>query len=99
MNITDCKRFAYCNASICPLDPNMLNRVHLDGEPTCYLLREYSKPHARENLKGVIPRKLFKAVETAHPIVFSRYAPLKKALNRAAKTPSRLNKPIIKHRG
>lgn len=97
MNITECKRFAYCNANICPLDKDMFKRTYLKGEPVCPYLGEYSKPHARANMKGAIARKLYEAIDEAYPKVLSEYAPLKKALNRAAKTPSRLTSLRASH--
>lgn len=37
---TRCPRFRQkCRANICPLDPEMLKRKHLKGEPICYYFR------------------------------------------------------------
>ena len=40
----------------------------------------------------VLPTELAVAVERAHPTVDARYGPIRKALKRAADTPSRLGR-------
>ena len=39
----ECPRFDGCNAPICPLDPDVLDRVHAKGDSVCYYLRLYVK--------------------------------------------------------
>ena len=90
MKRTKCIRFAKCNAPICPLDKGFENSVHLKGEPVCLYLREYSKPHARDNLRGSISKEHYQAIEDAYPIVIERYSPIKKVLTEAADRPSKL---------
>ena len=83
----ECPRFDGCNAPICPLDPDVLDRVHVKGDPACYYLRLYVK-NALWGLKpGSPPANLPIRVAEAYPRLIARYAPLKKALLRAAKSP------------
>ena len=82
-----CPRFDGCNAPICPLDPNALDRAHLKGEAVCHYLRLYVK-NALWGLKpGSLPANLPIRVAELYPVLFFRYAPLKAALLRAAKSP------------
>ena len=83
----ECPRFDGCNAPICPLDPDVLDRVHVKGDPACYYLRLYVK-NALWGLKpGSLPANLPIRVAELYPLLFFRYAPLKAALLRAAKSP------------
>lgn len=98
MNIDDCPKWLRCGAPICPLDEKCLSRVHIAGEKICFYLHEYSKPHAREKLRGCIAEEHYKVIEEAYPQIIDRYAPIKRALQRSANTPSRLGrKPGRKH--
>ena len=83
----ECPRFDKCNAPICPLDPDVLDRAHVKGDPVCHYLRLYAK-NALWGLKpGSLPANLPIRVAEAYPRLIARYAPLKKALLRAAKSP------------
>ena len=83
----ECPRFDRCNAPICPLDPDVLDRVHAKGEAVCHYLRLYVK-NALWGLKpGSVPAKLPIRVAEVYPQLIARYGPLKDALLRAAKSP------------
>ena len=85
--MSTCPRFNGCNAPICPLDSDVLDRVHVKGDPACYYLRLYVK-NALWGLKpGSLPANLPIRVAELYPLLFFRYAPLKAALLRAAKSP------------
>ena len=90
MKITDCPKWIKCSAPICPVDDEYLSRVHIAGEKICFYLNEYAKPHARTKLKGCIAEEHYQAIAKAHLKIIDRYAPIKKALQRAANTESRL---------
>ena len=87
---TQCPKFDTCGAPICPLDENWSLRKYLDGEPVCFYLAEYSKPHLRAILRGAIGGVMYLAIGRAYPRVLTLYGPLKKRLERSAKTKSRL---------
>ena len=83
----ECPRFDGCNAPICPLDPYVLDTVHVKGNPVCNYLRLYVK-NALWGLKpGSLPANLPIRVAELYTLLFFRYAPLKAALLRAAKSP------------
>ena len=83
----ECPRFFGCNAPVCPLDPNALDRAHLKGEAVCHYLRLYVK-NAFCGLKpGTLPANLAIRVVESYPRLIARYVSLKKALLRAAKSP------------
>jgi hypothetical protein len=87
--ISACPRFDVCNAPICPLDPNVLDREHLKGEAVCHYLRLYAKDSFYGLKPGSLPANLAIRVVQSYPRLIARYAPLKKALLRAAKSPSK----------
>ena len=83
----ECPRFDRCNAPICPLDPDVLDRVSVKGEAVCHYLRLYVK-NAFCGLKlGTLPANIAIRVVESYPRLIARYASLKKALLRAAKSP------------
>ena len=83
----ECPRFDGCGAPICPLDPDVLDRVSVKGDSVCYYLRLYVK-NALWGLKtGSVPAKLPIRVAEVYPQLIARYGPLKYALERAAKSP------------
>ena len=85
----ECPRFDRCNAPICPLDPDVFERVHIKGYPVCHYLRLYAK-NALWGLKpGNLPANLPIRVAELYPQLIARYGPLKTALLRAAKSPLR----------
>ena len=83
----ECPRFDDCNAPICPLDPDVLDRVHIKGAPVCHYLRLYAKNGFWDLKPGSLPANLPIRVAEVYPLLVARYAPLKKALLRAAKSP------------
>ena len=96
MNIEDCPRFEKCNVPICPLDKHYAESMHLDGEAVCLYLREYSKPHARDNLKRVISQEHYKVIAKAYPSVLARYSHIRKVLKACEQRPSKLKSFKVK---
>lgn len=90
----NCPKFSYCNAPICPLDPDWRLRTHLKGERACAFLREAMKPGGRARLRGIVPREIAEKVSEVLPGVLSQYGHLRRALRRAAKMPSRLGRRV-----
>ena len=83
----ECPRFDGCSAPICPLDPDCLDRAHLKDEAVCFYLRLHVK-NALCGLKpGCVPANLLIRVVQSYPRLIARYAPLKSAFLRAAKSP------------
>lgn len=89
MSMTDCDKYGHCNAPICPLDPNHLTATHCKGEKVCFYLQEAVKPHADARFGGAGRGELYRAIAEALPGILARYAPIRRALRRAAQTPAR----------
>ncbi len=92
VDMTACPKWSHCSAPICPLHGGMLDCKHLRDERVCFYLLELVKLGGRAKLRGVLPTELANAVERAHPLIIARYGPVRKALKRAANTPSRLGR-------
>jgi len=90
INQSDCPKFSKCSAPVCPLDANMVEATHLNGEPVCFYLSEYAKPDNEANLRDAIRGSLYEVIEGAFPVAIDTYGPLRRRLERASRTPSRL---------
>lgn len=90
MTAMRCPRFERCGAPICPLDPDWRKRTLIKGEPTCGLLLELSKPQGEANLHGCLPGDVVEVVVTTAPSVLARWAPIRRAFERASKQLSKL---------
>ena len=84
-----CDKFAHCHAPICPLDPHHLKSKHLNGEKACFFLGECVKPGAEARFRQAGREELYRVMMEALPGILRCYAPLRRALARAACTPSR----------
>jgi hypothetical protein len=92
MRMEDCPKFNRCSAPICPLDPDVLSRTYLPGEPVCLYMREFVKPDAKDRFQGAQRGDLYDHLSHSLETLLDRYAPLRKALKRASKTGSKLGK-------
>ncbi|MFB3084251.1 MAG: hypothetical protein ACE1Z4_12505 [Gammaproteobacteria bacterium] len=98
LSMSDCPKFRRCNAPICPLDPHWPLRKHRKGESICSYLLELLKPGGWARLRGCVPREIVEKVLATHLDIIARYGPIRRALMRAAKRPSRLGRTIGKRR-
>jgi len=92
MLMSECQKFSGCSAPICPLDPEMAKRTHLEGERVCFYLTEYSKPPARPILRAGLTRELYEALVRVCPEVIARWGPIRRRLNRSSKNPPRVGR-------
>lgn len=86
----DCPKFDSCSAPICPLDRYWESRTHVDGEPVCLWLRELAKPGGRAILEGAIPTDMALAIAVQAPAIALQFSEVRKRLERASKTGSRV---------
>lgn len=86
----NCPRFEGCSANICPLDADWRLRWHLEHERVCGLLTESVKPAGEANLRGVLPAKLVSAVLGERSAICARWGAIRRRLERASKTGSKL---------
>ena len=86
-----CPRYQRCSAAICPLWKPVLEQKMLKSERVCGVLLEYQKPQSQAILVTHYGNELLKIMAQATKDIQShgRYL-LKSALERAAKTQSRL---------
>jgi hypothetical protein len=89
MKMCDCPRFERCSAPICPLDPDWKLCVYRKSEPICFYLREYVKPGGKARFQGCIAIQIFEVIQEHLEALCHRYAPLRRALERAKRTGSR----------
>ena len=104
MTPTDCPKWERCSAPICPLDPDVLKRSYLRDEPVCFFLREHCKPDscskfARIGTFGrghnkITGKLLYELINDLIPSLCALFPALKRPLNRASKTGSRLNRKV-----
>lgn len=92
--IERCPKFLGCSAPICPIDADWPTRSHRRGERVCYYLTEYAKKPSRPILRGSLPRKLHKAIAEAYPEILAKHCSIKRRLEEAATTPSRLTRKV-----
>lgn len=88
--VMSCPRFESCNAPICPLDADCRQRTYLDGEPVCAFMLESVKPLGRLKIQGAIGGEGAGLVGEAVEWAFLSHSPIRKRLQRASRTPSRL---------
>lgn len=86
----DCPQYYKCNAPICPVDRRWRDRTHLKGEPVCLWLRERAKPDGIARVRGVMPQELAEEIAEAESDIRRRHGPIKRALNQARKTGSKI---------
>jgi len=91
MKQVNCPRYQRCSAAICPLWKSVLEQRMLKGERVCGVLLEYQKPQSEAILITHYGSELLKIMAQATKDIQSdgRYL-LRSALDRAAKTSSRL---------
>jgi len=95
-----CPKFEGCSAPVCPLDADWPRRIHRKGEPICFYLLEYVKPGSRARFQGSMAVLLYNVMESAIGRLCSRHAPLRRAVERAKRTGSRLRTdPLSDERG
>ena len=92
MKMEDCPKYKGCNAPICPLDQNWRKAKHLKGERVCYYLCEAQKDGAEAIFRGRGLGYPYQLMVEVAPDISTRWGTIKKALAKAAKTGSRLNR-------
>jgi len=89
----DCPKFHTCSANICPLDPIWKKRTHIKNERVCFLLCEAAKPQASATFRGVHRADLLEKVLRVMPEICARWGSIRRTIERASKTGSRMKQP------
>ncbi|MBT7626816.1 MAG: hypothetical protein HN589_11105 [Proteobacteria bacterium] len=92
----NCPKYEKCSAPICPLDPNWEGAIHLNHERVCFYLCEAQKENSEAIFGGRGLSKLHQIMVEAAPEISCRWATIKKALTRAAKSGSRMLRNVHK---
>jgi hypothetical protein len=85
-----CPKFEKCSAPICPLDANWRKRVLLNGDPTCFYLSESVKHGAQTVFEGAGLKDIYAAMVLAYPTITAKHPRIRRALERAKLTGSRM---------
>jgi len=89
----DCPKFHTCSANICPLDDDWKKRTHIKGERVCLLMCEAMKPHAEAVFAGVHREDLLPVIKEVMPEICARWGSIRRTIERAEKTGSRMKQP------
>ncbi len=91
-----CPKYHNCNAPICPLDEDWTSRLHLNGEAACRYLREWAKIQSGMATKAAfecdLPEQAQNLIAEAYPEILDRHGSIKTAMEKAARTPSKMIK-------
>jgi hypothetical protein len=87
---SQCPKFERCNAPLCPLDPDWRQRGFFKGEAICFYMLEAQKPRARCKFMGAIEGQIYRAICIVVNDMKCVYGPLRKRLERAKRTRSRM---------
>jgi len=85
-----CSKFEHCSATLCPMDKQRSKRAIHRDDPVCFYLLEISKPGGVERISMGHSEEFIKVVTTVYLEVASTACPIKKSLQRAQQTPSRM---------
>lgn len=92
LTLYQCPKFQHCNAPICPLDKDWQKRKHFKGDCICFYLLETQKHGAKANFEGLSKGYLYEAIVTLTPDIAKAYSPIKKALEKAKLSSSRMTR-------
>jgi hypothetical protein len=92
----DCDRFQTCSANICPFEDAELakKRKHLNGERVCFYLIEAQKSGAKAIFDKCGRAYLYQLIQDAMPNIVARHSIIKRVLENAKKTGSRMDRKI-----
>lgn len=86
-----CPKFEKCNAPLCPLDDSWRLRSHAVGDAVCGLALEAVKTGADARLAPYVRADVLGKVRSVLPEIMSRSYVIKRAVERAARSGSRLD--------
>ena len=95
MKMQTCPKFHHCSAPVCPLDSKWKKRKHLKDERVCFYLCEVQKQYSQAIFRGRGLEELYQLMVEVTPDISRRWEPIKKALKKATKTESRMNRNLF----
>ncbi|MGA7178748.1 MAG: hypothetical protein WBX11_04060 [Thiobacillaceae bacterium] len=92
MKMESCPKYPSCHAPICMLDTDWQKRKHFKEDACCFYLLESQKPGAEAVFRGAGRGELYDAAIAAAPSIAARYAPIRRNMERARTTGSRMGR-------
>ena len=94
MKIDTCPKFEKCSSPICALDQNWQRAIHLKNERVCFFLCEAQKSDSESTFRDRGLGELYKLIVEATPEISWRWGAIQRALIKARKSSSRMNKTL-----
>ena len=91
-----CPKFLGCNSPVCPLDVDWKRRVLINEDSTCFYLTESVKHSAESVFQGAGLERLYTEIVRVCPAITERHPRIRKALERAKLSGSRMTRSITK---
>ena len=98
-SISDCPKFQSCNAPVCPIDLAWAHRFNHKEDPTCFYLSESVKDGSQALFQGAGLGELYEVMHRVTPAIAKQHPRIKRALERAQQTGSRMARRINKCAG
>ena len=95
-SMPDCPKFQSCNAPVCPIHPAWVRRLNRKEASTCFYLCESVKHGSHALFQGAGLEEVYKVVYQATPVIVERHPRIRRALDRAKQTGSRMTRRVIK---
>lgn len=92
MKSIDCPKWAACSAAVCPIAPDWQKHRMLDDEATCYFASESVKDGAEVRFDAAGLGDLHAALVTVLPQVMERCPRIRRTVERAALSGSRMDR-------
>src|SRR5690349_17611138 len=86
MRAKDCPQWNTCSAGYCPFGGG----GHIKGDPICYYLREFFKKNAKANFTNAGVGYIYEELEPLAPGIIASSRLIRKEVEKASKTNSRL---------
>jgi len=99
LSMPNCPRFQSCNAPVCPFDPAWVRRLNRKEDSTCFYLCESVKHGSLALFQGAGLGELYEVIHRATPAIAKRHLRIKRALERAQQTGSRMARRVNKCAG
>lgn len=98
-SMSDCPKYQSCNAPVCPIDLAEAHRFNHKEDPTCFYLSESVKHGSQASFQGAGLGGLYKFIHWVTPAIATRHPRIKRALERAQQTGSRMARLVNKCAG
>jgi hypothetical protein len=92
VTIPNCQKWGKCNAPICPLDPDYLERTFSSADAVCFYLSEAVKDAAQATFQRWGLGELFKVIAEAVTPISTRWTTIAARLGKARTSASRMKR-------